>query len=126
MKREAINSIVGAERNIITYPDNPTWDHKDNRDFEYRDDKIRKRLRLQIINELCSMKCLNNDDEIKLGKGGALPLTKVRNEKKLFYVIGPPASGKSGVANDICDSYGGVMLDSDYAKRKLPEYNHQI
>ena len=72
------------------------------------------------------MKRLNNDDEIKLGKGGALPLTKVRNEKKLFYVIGPPASGKSGIANDISDSYGGVMLDSDYAKRKLPEYNNQI
>lgn len=126
LKREAINSIVGAERNIITYTDNPTWDHKDNRDFEYRDDKTRNKLRSQIIEELCTLKRLNQDDDIKLGKGGALPLTKIKSEKKLFYVIGPPASGKSGIANDISDSYGAVLLDSDYVKRKLPEYNNQI
>ena len=33
-----------------------------------------------------------------------------------------PASGKSGVAAKISQSYGAAILDSDFAKRKLPEY----
>lgn len=40
-----------------------------------------------------------------------------------FLVIGLPASGKSEVANILSDKYGAIILDSDYAKRKLPEYN---
>lgn len=40
--------------------------------------------------------------------------------------MGPPASGKSGVSSKIADIYGCYILDSDYAKRKLPEYNNQI
>ena len=126
LKREAINSIASAERNIITYFDNPTWDHKDNRDFEYRDDKTREKLREQIITELRTLKRLKCDDDIKLGSGGALPNTRIKCNKKLFYVIGPPASGKSGIACEIADSYGAVILDSDFAKRKLPEYKNQI
>jgi Zeta toxin. len=33
-----------------------------------------------------------------------------------------PASGKSFLANRVCDKTGSLLLDSDYAKRKLPEY----
>ena len=44
----------------------------------------------------------------------------------MFYLIGPPAAGKSTIANNIADIAGAYILDSDYAKRKLPEYNNQI
>ena len=42
--------------------------------------------------------------------------------KQAFVLIGLPASGKSSIAVDIADKYGALLLDSDLAKRKLPEY----
>lgn len=125
-KRKAINSITAAERNIRDYPGYPTLTHKDNRDFEYRMDDIREKLRAQILNELEHLERLDSDDDISLGVGGAMPKTKPLKGKKLYYVIGPPASGKSTIANMIADATGSYILDSDFAKRKLPEYSNQI
>lgn len=126
LKRRAINSITQAERNIKDYPLYPTLTHRDNRDFQFRDDDKRKILRKQIVDELYTLVRLPNDDEIALGKGGAVPQTKTLFERKAFYIIGPPASGKSGIAQKIADKFGCYILDSDYAKRKLPEYKNQI
>ncbi len=125
-KREAINRITAAERNILTYPSYSTWIKEDCRDFEYRNDAARKDLRKQIIDELFSLKRLNNDDEITLGAGGSAPLCVPKQEKKAIYVIGPPASGKSTISSILADIYGAYIIDSDYAKRKLPEYTNQI
>lgn len=125
-KRNAINKITSAERNIKDYPKHPTSTHQDNRDFRYRDEDRRLELRKQIVTELFEQKRLENDDRIKLGRGGAAPISDVRCEGKAFYIIGPPASGKSGIAAKIADAYGCYILDSDFAKRKLPEYTNQI
>ncbi|HCO73243.1 MAG TPA: hypothetical protein DIT16_00105 [Clostridium sp.] len=125
-KREAINIITAAERNMKDYNKLSTYLHQDNRDFEYRDEKIRKGLRKIILEELINLERLDNDDEIKLGKGGAKPKTELKCDKKAFYIIGPPASGKSTIANKIADKFGAYILDSDYVKRKLPEYKNQI
>lgn len=125
-KREAINSIAAAERNMQGYVYVPSFTHKDNRDFEYRDDKKREQLRSQILNELITEKRLDDDNKITLGNGGAAPGTNIESQKKMFYIIGPPAAGKSGISNKIADAIGGYILDSDYAKRKLPEYKNQI
>ena len=125
-KREAINSITAAERNILTYPHFSTWLKDDCRDFEWRDDKRRELLRKQIINELYTLKRLDNDDDIVLGLGGSAPKYKPKFEKKAIYVIGPPASGKSTISSTLADIYGAHIVDSDYAKRKLPEYTNQI
>lgn len=125
-KREAINNITAAERNIKDYSYVPTFTHRDNRDFEYREEHIREELRKKIVDDLINKGRLDNDDEMDMDRGGALPKTELRKEKKAFYIIGPPASGKSGVANKIADAVGAYILDSDYAKRKLPEYNNQI
>ena len=125
-KREAINAIAAAERNIVSYPQYPTWLHRDNRDFEWRDDDKRKKLRTQIVEELYTQQRLDNDDIIELGQGGAAPQTTPKKERKAIYLIGPPASGKSTIASIIADVYGAYIIDSDYAKRKLPEYNNQI
>ena len=126
LKRAAINDITAAERNIKDYSYFSTLTHRDNRDFEYRDDDRRKELRAQITNELFSFSRMKNDDELELGIGGAKPSTEVKYESKAIFVIGPPASGKSGVASKIADLYGAYILDSDFAKRKLPEYKNQI
>lgn len=125
-KRMAINRITGAERNIKDYPMYPTLTHRDNRDYKYRDEKRRSELRKRIVHELFDIKRLDDDDKIKLGVGGAAPITDVKCEKKAFYIIGPPAAGKSGIAAKIADTYGCYILDSDFAKRKLPEYSNQI
>ncbi len=125
-KRKAINRIASAERNLKDYRFFSTFKYRDNRDFEYRDDNVRAELRERIVNELFELTRLGNDEEISLGKGGAAPNSIVRQEAKAFYVMGPPASGKSGVSSQIADLYGCYILDSDYAKRKLPEYKNQI
>lgn len=125
-KRSAINNITAAERNIKDYKQLPTLTHRDNRDFAFRDEKERLALRKQIIKELQELPRLDSDDDIVLGAGGAMPKTTPKREKKAFYIIGPPAAGKSGVAAKVADLFGAYLLDSDFAKRKLPEYANQI
>lgn len=125
-KENAINAIAEAERNIKDYPKFPTLTHRDNRHFKYRDESVRKKLRIKIVKELFEQQRLDNDDEIEIEHGGACPQTEAKTEGKAFYIIGPPAAGKSGVAAKIADLFGCYILDSDFAKRKLPEYSNQI
>ena len=89
---------------------------------QYKTDESRVALRKRIFDELSQKKRLANDEKITLGKGGALPNTALKKDKQAFYVIGLPASGKSEVAGLLSDNYGAIILDSDYAKRKFPEY----
>lgn len=45
-------------------------------------------------------------------------------ERKAFIVIGLPASGKSSsVAEPLAQRYGALLIDSDEAKKHLPEYS---
>lgn len=92
------------------------------RHFNYLEDDVRWKLRTQIVNELFSKKRINNDEKIKLGTGGSKPTTSVKNESEAYIIIGLPASGKSSISNHISDLMGAYILDSDYAKRKLPEF----
>ncbi|MDN5753627.1 MAG: ATP-binding protein [Nitrosospira sp.] len=102
----------------------PTFSHRENRNPAYREEVKRGELRQRIVEELFTVKRLPNDDKIKLGYGGALPIAKDPvNEKQAFFVLGLPGSGKSTVVNKISEQYGAVVIDSDYAKRKLPEYD---
>lgn len=117
--------IVNSEKALIDY-DNPgvqTLMYDNYRDRNYKTETDRWALREQIVNELITTTRLDDDDQICLGKGGALPTTGVRAEKKAFIVIGLPASGKSGISSMIADRYHAVIIDSDYAKRKLPEFH---
>ncbi len=125
-KREAINSISAAERNILKYDSFSTWIKEDCRDYEWRDDKIRRKLRKQIIEELYTLNRLDDDNDITLKSGGSAPKCEPKYDKKAIYIIGPPASGKSTISSIIADIYGAHIVDSDFAKRKLPEYTNQI
>jgi len=66
---------------------------------------------------------LKSDEDITLGKGGSAPIKKLKQNGKAFIFIGLPASGKSTISNEISDKHGCFILDSDFAKRKIPEYH---
>lgn len=118
-----ISKIVNAEKGLIDYDVSAqTLGSTKYRDREYKDDSKRWDLRKQIIEELFDKVRIADDNKIKLGDGGALPLAAIQKGRQAFVMIGLPASGKSTIANTIADKFGAIILDPDYAKRKLPEY----
>ena len=44
-------------------------------------------------------------------------------DKKAIIILGPPAAGKSSIANPIARRYGAAIIDPDEAKKLLPEFN---
>lgn len=119
-----IPKIVTTELNIDNFDDKKITSKSNSyRNLYYRNDRERIELKSNIINELLTKKRLKNDDDIALGKGGAMPKFTIRQDGQAYIVIGLPASGKSGISNQIADTYGAIILDSDYAKRKLPEFD---
>ena len=120
----AIDSIVTAEMCISEIGSRSTSRNTEFRDFRYSTDEKRVELQKQILSELISYDRIPDDERIRLGKGGAKPLT-VKREKQAIIITGLPASGKSGVASKIADNYGAYIIDSDYAKRKFPEFSKQ-
>jgi Zeta toxin len=92
----------------------------------YQNDDARWLLRTQIVVELFTLTRLKSDDEIKIEIGGAKPNSPLQYNKQAFVITGPPASGKSGISEKIAENFGAIILDSDYAKRKLPEYDSVV
>lgn len=121
-----VERIVDGELGAVkSTKESQTISSTKNRSSKYLDDITRWQLRKQIIEELYNLKRLEKDDEIALANGGAMPNSNLKSDKQAFIIIGLPASGKSGVAAGIAEDFGAVILDSDFAKRKLPEYpNH--
>lgn len=114
--RDAENSVAGVA-NMTTLNSDSC------RDTRYRSERDRQDLRNLIVTELCTLPRLQNDEAICLGSGGALPSSGiVRNERNAYLVTGLPASGKSTLVNRIADDLGAIIVDSDYAKRKIPEF----
>lgn len=108
-------------------PANSTLSSAANRIPAFKDQSVRMELRQRIVSELTQMERLDSDDKIKLGRGGAKP--KGRDpavEKRAYIIIGLPASGKSTLVSKISDQLGAIVLDSDFAKRKLPEFDDTI
>lgn len=93
------------------------------RDRNYKDDNSRWELRKQIITELMTIPRLDNDDDIRLEKGGGLPQSGIKKDSQAYLIIGLPASGKSSIAAIIAEKYGAIIADADFAKRKLPEFD---
>jgi hypothetical protein len=102
-----------------------TLDRQANRDGRYRDDKSRGELRKMILSELINRDRLENDDDIELGKGGAKPrgMKKPIGGHEAYFIVGLPASGKSSIVTSTADTLGAMIIDSDFAKRKLPEFD---
>ena len=118
-----LKKIESGEAELKNYDDSqPTLSSTAHRDRRYLNSSERWQLRHQIVKELSKFKREDDDEDIELGKGGALPNSKLSNRKEAIIIIGLPASGKSSIADKIADEYGAVILDSDFAKRKLPEF----
>lgn len=117
-----ITDIVGIELSLYNFKEEfVTKNSTAFRNLFYRSNEQRLELKKQIVQELIEIPNIFSDDEIELGKGGAAP-EYVKNEHNAYILIGLPASGKSTVTNRVSKDYGAIVLDSDYAKRKLPEY----
>lgn len=93
---------------------------------KYKSDDARINLRRKIFDELSQGVRLVRDDDIKLGVGGAKPITVATVGKQAVLLLGLPASGKSSIGSQIADAMGAYIVDSDYAKRKFPEFAHEF
>ena len=119
-----VRRIVSAELKMKPMIKKETMLSDSYRDYNYRDDDDRNKLRNLIIKEIITLARIEDDDSITLGNGGARPTScEPKTDKSAYIVIGPPASGKSTVSNLISEHTGGIIVDSDYVKRKLPEFN---
>lgn len=117
-----IKRVASAEKQLKEIVGHDTLSSVDNRLPRYANDEIRMQLRKEIFNDLITRKRIDNDDDISMGNGGILPQTPLLKKKEAFIVIGLPASGKSGIASALSDKFGAMILDPDYAKRKIPEF----
>lgn len=116
-------NILDAELALAGAPNQSTLKNDKFREGSYRSENSRTKLRRIIVEELLTQKRPEDDNQICLGLGGALPKSGVVNSDGFAYIIiGLPASGKSGVSEMIADKYNAVIVDSDFAKRKFPEY----
>lgn len=118
----AITKILNAELALEKLESHPSKISEDYRSPEYITEESRLELHERILSELISYECLENDDDIKLGIGGAKP--NVPQTDAIAYIVsGAPASGKSSVSDRLARENGAYILDSDYAKRKFPEFD---
>lgn len=115
--------IQTAETLIVDTKDKDTLSSSVNRHTNFKTQDSRKLLREQIFRELYQLERLDDDEAISLGKGGAKPKIDPVVQRKAFLITGLPASGKSSIVNIIADTLGGYVIDSDFAKRKLPEFD---
>lgn len=125
MLSQTITLIKQANRDLLDVMENNTYVSDKHRTPPYISNEKRQELIDKIVVELSSQIRLENDDEMCLGKdgGGMLPKSGIAKDgKKAFVIIGLPASGKSGIAKEISDYYDAVIIDSDFVKRKIPEY----
>lgn len=95
-----------------------------NRSASCQSDDQRAELRQKVIADLLTLERPPNDDDITPDAGGAMPRTAIKARSTAWLVIGPPAAGKSKICCALADQTGSLILDSDYAKRKLPEFQN--
>lgn len=107
--------IITSEKCLSDYENEGVQTHvnPNHRVREYKSERDRWNLRKLIVEELFTNERLDDDDGIKLGEGGALPMSGIQAEGKAFIVTGLPASGKSGISNRIAEDTHSLIVDSD-------------
>ena len=124
---ELCKRIRDAEGAVEAVRATPTMLSQRNRAPQYRSEVARNGLRKQIVHDLIFYDRLDSDDDICLGRGGAKPCGQAAYPGACAYLVtGLPASGKSVLVSAISDRLGAMVIDSDYAKRKLPEFDHTL
>lgn len=99
-----------------------TFDSKENRVAEFREDDDRDELRADIAEQCLKQKRLS-EEQITRKRGGMCPHSELKKDSQFYLVIGLPASGKSSVSEKLADLTGSIYLDADIVKRKLPEFS---
>lgn len=92
----------------------------------HKTDDCRVTLRRRVFDELITFERLDDDDHIKLGVGGAKPKGVPIKGKNAIIIAGLPASGKSYIASQLADKTSAYVVDSDFAKRKIPEFSDEF
>lgn len=121
--------ILEAEFKRQSGPTSGTLLDRHKRKHGFSSTAARAELRRQIVNELTTQKRPKRDEDLRLGPGGggALPrLGEPKCSRFACVVLGAPASGKSSISAMIADETSAVVIDADYAKRKLPEYDNGL
>lgn len=121
-KRNIVHNIVTAEGSLDNIDKKSTLLYENFRDEPYIDETSRNELRKIIINELFTKEILDRDEDIC----GSVPQTGIKSNSQAYYIIGLPASGKSGITTKMANQFNALVLDSDYAKRKFPEYDFNV
>ena len=104
-----------------------TFDSENQRSSGFRTRVEREELRARVLKELMDLERVDDDDTICLGTGGAKPkVASPPKQKQAYLLTGLPASGKSTVVSKIADHFGAYVIDPDYAKRKLPEFDNTV
>lgn len=119
-----IQRLVTAENMLMNCASKDTLNSEDYRHIDYTSDKDRVKLREKVFEELIQLNLLDDDENITLGNGGIIPECGVKFERQAYIITGLPASGKSFFATQIANLFGAVIIDSDFAKRKFPEYSN--
>lgn len=82
----------------------------------------RESMRLEIQEKLQKAGSIVKDESGRTSMTG-----EVREERRLDIVIGLPAAGKSSVIVDsLSQEYGSKVIDSDDAKKEIPEFRNGI
>lgn len=115
--------IQTATANLLEVSEKNTLDYTTYRCPQLINANDRKKHRERIIIDLLTYKICEDESKISLKKGGMIPSTGLKNDKKVFFIIGLPASGKSSIAFKIAENYKAILIDSDIVKRKFPEFD---
>ncbi len=59
-------------------------------------------------------------------EGLPVPASPVKAERRATILLGPPAAGKSTIANPLARARSAMIVDADEAKRLIPEYDRGI
>jgi len=82
----------------------------------------------EMIGYQSALRKLYQDSKHLAWKADELTVPDLANkfEKKAVIILGPPASGKSSIANPIARKYGAAIIDADEAKKLIPEYQDGV
>ena len=126
---EANPAVVKAQDNMMAIPETVTnsnygevsWDVQ--RQFQIIDKKTGETEYITGYEKV--MDRVYQDSKSLAWRDDKLPVpdNPVKFEKKAIIILGPPASGKSSIANPIARKHNAAIIDSDEAKKLFPEFS---
>ena len=113
-------SVLSALDEIASRPDTVKIDGYDSDDWH--NSRIYKINGEDVVSTDEAMLRFERDAEALAFKELNLDVEPVLANKELTIVLGPPAAGKSTIANELAIANRSAILDSDEIKKTLPEY----